>query len=228
MRGTIKKIATIVFAASMVGLFFKPVSVNAYMENEMNEISITDTDGELLGMLAFEINSIPVAYASFPNQSVEAPNYTTGVASTSELSSRLNALISKYQGTYWTSNGSACSNHSSTCYSKYYYGWQCKGFASYIFNDLFCGGYIGAYDSNMYYIPSANNATLVGKSWGFSSTDTATVKSILSKGQVGDFIQVRRRDKSYGHSMILAGVDANGIYVFDCNSDGKCGVKYVA
>lgn len=154
----------------------------------------------------------------------ENANYTSRVSSYSDLASRLDSLINKYQGTYWTTDGKAANSSGST--SKYYYGIQCKGFANYIFNDLFCTGNIGAYDSNKYYIPSPNSASLVGKSWDFSSTDTATVKSILSKGYKGDFIQTRRRGKTYGHSMILVEVTDTGVWLFDCNSDGACGVKY--
>ena len=81
-------------------------------------------------------------------------------------------------------------------------------------------------DSDKYYIPNPNGATLVDKSWGFSSDDITTVKNILSRGCIGDLVQVRRRGKSWGHTMILGNIDSNGIYIFDCNSDGKCGVKY--
>ena len=152
----------------------------------------------------------------------EKPNYTKGVKSYDELESRLNSLIKKYNNTNWTKNGRPSSNYLD---SKYYHGWQCKGFAGYIFNDLFCGGYIGTYDSNMYYIPSPHGAKLVEKKWNLGSKDTKTVKSIISKGHKGDFIQVRRRGKSWGHSMILVDFDDKGLTIFDCNSDGKCGVK---
>ncbi len=91
----------------------------------------------------------------------EEPNYTTAVATYEELQSRLESLIEKYKGTYWTTNGKESDSKGST--SKYYYGIQCKGFASYIFNELFCSGYIGKYDSEKYYIPSPNGATLIGK-----------------------------------------------------------------
>ena len=80
----------------------------------------------------------------------ETPNYTEGVSTYEQLTSRLETLKNKYVGTYWTTNGSAANSSGDT--SKQYYGIQCKGFASYIFNDLFCGGYIGAMDSDKYYM----------------------------------------------------------------------------
>lgn len=152
----------------------------------------------------------------------EPPNYSTGVQSYEELKSRLEALQSKYVGKYWTTDGKACN---STQRSKYYYGWQCKGFANYIFNDLFCKGYIGSYDGNKYYIPSPNGANEIGRKWNINSSDA---KSLLSQAQIGDFIQVRRRGKDYGHTMIVAGVSDSGITIFDCNSDGQCGVRLYA
>ena len=164
------------------------------------------------------VNEVDVSAASN-----ESPNYTTGVKSYDELKSRLEALKNKYVGRYWTTNGSAADSSGST--SKSYYGIQCNGFAKYIFNDLFCTGSIGSYDSNKYYFPNANGASLIDKSWNFSSSDTGTVRSILSRSSIGDFVQVRRRGKDYGHSMIISGKDDNGIWIFDCNSDGKCGVK---
>lgn len=154
----------------------------------------------------------------------EVPNYTTKVNSYSELLNRLETLKSKYVGIYWTTDGLAADSSGST--SRYYYGKQCNGFAKYIFNDLFCSGSIGSYDDNKYYYPTPNGATLIDKSWNFSSTDTVTVKNILSRSKVGDLIQVRRRGKTYGHTMIVGGVDSNGIWLFDCNNDGKCSVQY--
>ena len=157
------------------------------------------------------------------NAAYETPNYNSAVQSYSELQSRLETLKNKYVGTYWTTNGAAANSSGST--SKSYYGIQCNGFAKYIFNDLFCTGSIGTYDSNKYYFPNASGAILVDKSWNFSSSDTGTVKNILTRSDIGDFVQVRRRGKDYGHSMIITGKDDNGIWIFDCNSDGKCGVK---
>lgn len=153
----------------------------------------------------------------------ESPNYYSAVTSYSDLLSRLESLKSKYVGSYWTTDGYASNSAGDT--SKYYYGIQCNGFAKYIFNDLFCNGSIGSYDDSKYYYPNPNGATLIDKSWNFSTSDTTTVKNILIRGSIGDLIQVRRRGKDYGHTMILSGLDDNGIWIFDCNSDGKCGVK---
>ncbi|MDE6835146.1 MAG: InlB B-repeat-containing protein [Ruminococcus sp.] len=128
----------------------------------------------------------------------------------SEVQTKLNNLMNKYVGTTWNGN---------------YYGIQCKGFANLIFYELFGVVHIGPYEeSGKYYIASPSGATETGR-LDFSQMSESKAKDLLLKGKPGDFIQVRRRNKSYGHSMILVSCDNNGITVFDCNSDGKCGVK---
>ena len=187
-------------------------------------LSASQTSGIKSGVEENEDELLVELLGETVNYTLETPNYSTGVKSCAELESRLKSLKSKYVGTYWTING-----QSKTWYgdSKYYYGWQCKGFANYIFNDLFCKGNIGGYDSKKYYIPSPNGAKEIGKKWNLESTDSASVKALLSQAQIGDYIQVRRRNSDdTGHSMIVAGVSSSGITIFDCNSDGKCGVRW--
>lgn len=125
------------------------------------------------------------------------------------ITEKLDSLIEQYNGTVW---------------DGYYYGIQCKGFANMIFAELFdC--YIGAYDlKTKSYIPNPKGAVEIGRLSADNMTQNAA-KDILQKGQPGDYIQVRRRGKSYGHTMILVSSDSNGITVFDCNSDGKNGVR---
>lgn len=133
-----------------------------------------------------------------------ASNMSTVYAATS-----LDRLMDTYVGTTW--NG-------------FYYGSQCKGFANYIFYQLWDVVHIGGYGSEKYYIPYPSGAYEVGR-LDFSTMSKERAKNLLLKGLPGDFIQVRRRGQSYGHSMILVSSDAGGITVFDCNSDGRNGVK---
>lgn len=139
----------------------------------------------------------------------------TNNASAVYAGSSLDSLVNRYVGTRWVDrNGN----------SLYYYGSQCKGFANYIFYELWGVKHIGAYDRSMYYIPSPSGAYEVGK-LNFNSMSFNNAKNLLSRGLPGDFIQVRRRGKSYGHSMILVDTNSDGITVFDCNSDGRCTIK---
>ena len=134
---------------------------------------------------------------------------TTAVKS--EAATSLNALINKYVGTTWKD-------------SNYKYAKQCKGFAGYIWYQMYGVQNIGPYDANKYYIPKVSGGYEIGR-LNFNQMTQAAATSLLKKGQAGDFIQVRRRGKSYGHSMIYVSQDNKGIVVFDCNSDGKNGIK---
>jgi len=175
--------------------------------------------GLMFTMLPYEVIAL-----TFKNKTTEKANFTEGVSTVEELDTRLTWLMDKYVDTAWTSTGKKCSNHSTYCYSKYYYGYQCKGFASYIFNDLFRGGHIGPY-SSYYKIPNPKNATLIGACVDIYSSDAEKAKSLLMQAQPGDFIQAHPRARSYAHSMIVVATDADGIYLLDCNSDGHCSVK---
>ena len=149
-------------------------------------------------------------------------NYSNTYAANS-VEGKLDELISKYKNTYWTTDGKPSDTSGST--SKNYHGIQCKGFASYIFNELFGGGWIGSTSSAKYYITNPNGATEVGRASGFSSTDVNTVANLLNQGNTGDLIQVKRRGRTTAHTMILRDIYNGGITVFDCNADGHCKVQ---
>lgn len=175
----------------------------------------------------FPALSISVYAANMVNRTPETPTYTTAPRTAEGVTVRLEELISKYNNTYWTSTGQPCSSHKEDCYSKYYNAWQCNGFARYIFNELFCSGDIGSYEGNeLYYLPNPRNAAAVGSVAYLESTDINTVKSILGQAQPGDFFQVRNRETGRPHSMIVTEVTPKGLWILDCNSDGKCGILY--
>ena len=132
--------------------------------------------------------------------------------SQNDVVSQLNSLASQYNGKTATSN-------------QLYLGIQCKGFANWVFLKLF-GVYIGPYSSSANYkIPNPNAQTIGILEPGNLNVNTA--KELLKKGAPGDFIQVQRSTaRGRGpHSMILMGVNDNGIEVLDCNSDGKDTIK---
>ena len=181
----------------------------------------------LLALSILSSLTVSVSAANMVNRTPETPSYTAPARNAEDLAVRLEGLIAKYNGTYWTSNGQPCDSHRGDCYSKYYNAWQCNGFARYIFNELFCAGDIGSYEGNeLYYLPSPRNAVEVGRVTALDSADTNTVKSILGQAQPGDFFQVRNRETGRPHSMIVTEATAKGLWILDCNSDGKCGVMY--
>lgn len=137
-------------------------------------------------------------------------------AAQADVEIQLKEMINKYKGKAPTS-------------AQLYYGIQCKGFANWVYYQLY-GDYIGTYPSSANYkinITKVNGkavATEVGViAPGKLTADSA--KKLLSKAYPGDFIQMRRK---YGgpHSAIVASVESDGIYMFDNNSDGKNKIKH--
>lgn len=132
----------------------------------------------------------------------------TYAVSQSEVTSKLNSLMNQYVGTTWNDEDM---------------GRQCKGFANMIFRNLF-GVYIGPYPNSENYRLENANAVEVGVLSPSSMTQNTAVE-LLKKGAPGDYIQVRRRASGGPHSMIFVSKDSGGITVFDCNSDGRNGVR---
>ena len=129
------------------------------------------------------------------------------------VEAKLNSLISQYNGRTLTNN-------------QTYLGSQCKGFANWVFLQLF-NVYIGPYSNNQNYnIPNAN-ADRVGILNPGELNETSC-RQLLEKGVPGDYIQVQRSSaRGRGpHSMILVKVKGEGIEVFDANSDGRNTIKY--
>lgn len=138
------------------------------------------------------------------------------------VEARLEELIDQWNGTYWTTDGNPSDSSGST--SRYYYGIQCKGFANYIFYQLFDVPFIGRYDQDCYYLPDPSGAVELAREWDFGAEDTKLMERIFASARPGDFIQGRSRKGSYGHTMIFLSQDETGITVFDCNWDNQCGV----
>lgn len=132
--------------------------------------------------------------------------------SQSDVQSKLQNLMNQYVGKTATS-------------SQMYMGSQCKGFANWVFKEIF-HVYIGPYPEFANYKITNANAVEVGVIEPGNLTEESA-KKLLKKGAPGDFIQVQRSTaRGRGpHSMILVSVKDDGIEVFDCNSDGKNTIK---
>lgn len=140
------------------------------------------------------------------------PTVSVGAITQSDVTSKLNSYINQYNGKTATSN-------------QMYMGSQCKGFANWVFLKIF-GVYIGPYPNSANYKITNPNADTVGIIEPGNLTEESA-RNLLRKGSPGDYIQVQRSTaRGRGpHSMILASVDDSGIWVFDCNSDGKNTIK---
>lgn len=130
----------------------------------------------------------------------------------SDIQGRLQNLMSQYSGKTATSN-------------QMYKGSQCKGFANWVFKELFYV-YIGAYPESANYKIINANAEEIGVIEPGNLTESSA-KKLLLQGMPGDYIQVQRStERGRGpHSMILVSAKDSGIEVFDCNSDNRNTIK---
>lgn len=143
------------------------------------------------------------------------PGIQAKAVTQSSVTSQLNSMMNQYVNRTATS-------------SQMYMGSQCKGFANWVFKQLF-GVYIGPYPENANYKITNANAGLVGMIDPGGLTES-TSKALLQKAKPGDYIQVQRSIAKSGgrcgpHSMIVVGVKSDGVQVFDCNSDGRNTIK---
>lgn len=143
------------------------------------------------------------------------PNITAEAVTQSSVTNQLNSLINQYANRTATS-------------AQMLNGIQCKGFANWVFKQIF-GVYIGPYPENANYKISNANAQLVGMINPGGLTE-ATSRELLNNAKPGDYIQVQRSIAKSGgrcgpHSMIVVAVKSDGVQVFDCNSDGRNTIK---
>lgn len=101
---------------------------------------------------------------------------------------------------------------------------QCKGFADMLYDQLFHVGTIGYYEAGEYgrlVLASSSNTEEVGYLTDYEADVKAEAKmlTLFSKAVPGDYIQMERRDKGYGHSMIVLSVNPEGVWVLHSNWD---------
>lgn len=136
----------------------------------------------------------------------------------SQITQRLNAMISGAYGGNTYKSG--------TRYTGAYSSEQCKGFAKKVHMVLF-GYNIGSTKAKPYnYQISINsrNTKLVGSLTSLSQKSDSSVRSLFASARPGDFIQLRR---SHGgsHSMIFLSSNSSGVTVYECNVDGRNGIR---
>lgn len=120
----------------------------------------------------------------------------------SNVQVHLETLISEWNGRIWDNRES----------SKY--GIQCKGFASYIFNQLFNTGHIGN-TKNIYQISIASKAVKMGVR-EVAIYNGSNIQDFINMAKAGDFLQMRRSNGKV-HSAIFVKKENGQIFVFDAN-----------
>ena len=125
-----------------------------------------------------------------------------------EVEQKMEVLVEQYVGQSFTGDFNGAT--------------QCKGFADMLYDQLFQVGTIGYYEAGKYgrlVLSSSSNTEEVGYLTGYDSGDAAAMLTLFSKAAPGDYIQMERRDKGYGHSMIVQSVSSDGVWVLHSNWD---------
>ena len=98
---------------------------------------------------------------------------------------------------------------------------QCKGYARNLFKMCF-GINVGSTQGNNYRLDSVNGVSLVGT---VTDMNEQNLRTLFANARPGDFVQMRR---THGgpHSMIVYSTSADGIYVYEANTDGRNTIEY--
>lgn len=146
----------------------------------------------------------------FPYSNLVKPeNITVYAIYQNEVESHLSSLIATYNGKAVTSN-------------ELYLGIQCKGFANWVFKELF-NVYIGRYPDDNVHLIENPNAEVIGI-LDVGKVNENSLKSLLQQAKPGDYIQAKaKRDQ---HSMIVVSVTDSGLNIFDNNSNGDDVIRY--
>lgn len=137
------------------------------------------------------------------------PAGTMTASAAGGVKSKLDSVISSYpSGTRWTGSFDDAT--------------QCYGFAKLVTYKIF-GTYNGRYRSWLYNGTSTSGMNTVASITNFSYNN---VKNLLSKAKCGDILQFDADSTGNNmHSMVVYSVSSESVKVYDCNSDGNCGVK---
>ena len=158
------------------------------------------------------------SYNGCSAQQFTLKDFASSTSTQTQIQARLNQMI---DGSYGNGVYKA-----GTIYKGPYSSEQCKGFAKQVHMLLF-GYNIGSTKSKPYNYEinfNSGNTALVGSLTNLSGKSNSTVCNLFSAARPGDFIQVRR---SHGgsHSMIFLSSNSNGVTVYECNVDGKNGIR---
>ncbi len=100
-------------------------------------------------------------------------------------------------------------------------GIQCYGFAKLVVYNIFGASTVSGktYRSWTYAGVSTSGMTVVSSITSFSSSN---VQNLLAKAKCGDVLQFNTASQ---HSMIVYSVESDGVWIYDCNWDGNCGIR---
>ena len=153
-------------------------------------------------------------------------------------------------GSYFTKNGQPCKNHvngrhCSNC-KPAYGGWECLGFARYVYAQCFgekcigsnnnlklgstCASSTGKYFYNVIAktpdITKTYEKSVDGYYIKCADLRAASVEKVIKNAQPGALIRLQSAtDVNWGHSIVLLLVCNDGFYGYDANIEDDCGVR---
>jgi len=122
-------------------------------------------------------------------------------------------------------NGSTQSAQAGTRWNDWQsgaWGWQCKGFATAVFYELYGYNIAACYFSARRHVLEISTARTTELFSEYRSTRDRMI-SLLKSTHPGDYIQMSK--SSSQHSMIVYSVESNGLWIYDANSDGNNTIK---
>ena len=149
--------------------------------------------------------------------------YINPVSSNSTITSKLDALINGTAPLRY--NGSIQYAKAGTTWTDWQsseWGWQCKGFATAVFYELYGYNVAASYQSanrHVLNISTAKTTTIFSE---YRSTKDRLI-TLLKSTCPGDYIQMAKSTSQ--HSIIVYSVESNGLWIYDANSDGYNTIK---
>jgi len=151
------------------------------------------------------------------------PAPSSNTAASTSITAKLDKLIAgtaslHYSGsTHQAKNGTKWDDWKGSVW-----GWQCKGFATAVFYELYGYNISPSYQSsNRHVLNISSSKTSVVYSAYRPSKSTLITK--LQTAKPGDYIQMSKASSQ--HSLIVYAVVSNGVWVYDANSDGANTIK---
>lgn len=188
-----------------------------YFNIETGEMSVLETEAEidevLTGYTVFELDPMQsdMGYATYDlqvkfAQSFPLPDYPVG---------------SHF------SVGGDCDHKNKVYYCRTYaQSNQCDGFARYAHEQFI--HHVGSASSAPY--RPAGDTTVYPNASPFQFQNETGVRAFFNKLTMGAFIRYTKKEngefvKDGHHSVVYVSHDSNGVLVYECNQDSKCGVR---
>jgi len=147
----------------------------------------------------------------------------TPAPANSNVTSKLDALINgtaplRYNGsTQYAAAGTKWNDWQSSVW-----GWQCKGFATAVFYELYGYNIAACYFGARRHVLDISTTKTIEVFSEYRSTKDRMI-TLLKNTSPGDYIQIAKSTSQ--HSMIVYSVESNGIWVYDANTDNNNTIK---